>query len=221
MSPLRRRAASRLETGLPIVAAKAVNRNTPQYARSAQMMAALRAAFLYSEKRARECVFASAEKALASSERVPTLSALIRSTLHLARVHAASIGYELANSETVTRAVFNAMVRAGALLGLNGQPISSGVRSYADHVEGFAEDYRDLTESFLLEFLIEALGDVRPRDHLALAHVLFRQFDTNVPVTDLEDRVVTLLANISDRIDVCDSGTYVVRPERSWTRAVG
>ena len=45
------------------------------------------------------------------------------------------------------------------------------------------------TEAYLIEFLIAKLGDISIRDHKALAHALFRQFDPSVSMEDLEDRV--------------------------------
>lgn len=185
------------------------------------MAAVLRGAFLYSEKRARDCVFVAAETALADLDTAPTLATLIRSTLQAARAHAALIQYELLNSETVTRAVFNAMLQADVLLGTDGHSIRVDLRAYAARVSSLAPDFRNETESFLLEFLIGSLGDVTARDHLALAHVLFRQFDPNVPVTELEDRLVTLLAGLNDRVELSRSGMYVVRHRRPSLTTAG
>ena len=190
-----------------------------EYARSAQMASALRTAFLYSEKRARDCVFAATETVLMTAAPAPTLAALIRSTLQAARDHARRIQYDLQNSETVTRAVFNAMLRADVLLGLDGKSIRVDLRAYATRVQSLTPEFRNQTESFLIEFLIRTLGDVRMGDHLALAHVLFRQFDPNVPLTDLEDRLVTLLAAMDDRIELSHSGLYSLRAKRSWMSA--
>ena len=181
-----------------------------EYARSAQLASVLRTAFLYSEKRARDCVFAAAETVLMTAAPPPTLATLIRSTLQAARDRASLIQYELLNSETVTRAVFNAMLRADVLLDLEGSPILMDLRAYATRVRSLAPDFRIQTEAFLLEFLIGTLGNIGTRDHLALAHVLFRQFDPNVPVTDLEDQLVTLLAAMDERIELSPSGLYSV-----------
>lgn len=189
-----------------------------EYARSAQMASALRTAFLYSEKRARDCVFAATETVLMTAT-APTLATLIRSTLQAARDRAKLIQYDLLNSETVTRAVFNAMLRADVLLGADGNSIRADLRAYATRVKSLAPDFRIQTEAFLLEFLIGTLGDIGTRDHIALAHVLFRQFDPNVPVTDLEDRLVILLAAMDDRIQVSHSGLYSLRAKRSWMSA--
>ena len=63
----------------------------------------------------------------------------------------------------------------------------------------------------MIEFLIEKLGDVSTRDHKALAHALFRQFDPSISMEDFEDRVVILLATLADRLVLYDNGTYAVR----------
>lgn len=190
-----------------------------EYARSAQMASVLRGAFLYSEKRARDCVFAAAETVLMTAAPAPTLATLIRSTLQAARDRARLIQYDLLNSETVTRAVFNAMLRADVLLSVDGNSIRVDLRAYAARVRSLAPDFRTQTEAFLLEFLIGTLGDIGTRDHLALAHVLFRQFDPNVPMTDLEDRLVILLAAMDDRIQLSHAGLYSLRAKRSWMSA--
>ena len=179
-----------------------------EYARSAQMASALRSAFLYSEKRARDCVFSATESVLLTVTPAPTLATLIRSTLQAARDRARLIQYDLLNSETVTRAVFNAMLRADVLLDSDGNSIRVDLRAYDTRVRSLAPDFRVRTEAFLLEFLIGTLGDVGIRDHLALAHVLFRQFDPNVPVTEMEDRLVTMLAAMDDRIELSPAGLY-------------
>jgi len=55
---------------------------------------------------------------------------------------------------------------------------------------------------------------VTVRDHRALAHVLFRQFDPEVPIGDLEDRVVILLARLADRVEL-QGDRYVARTVRA------
>ncbi len=62
----------------------------------------------------------------------------------------------------------------------------------------------------MLEFLIRTLGDVTTRDHRALAHALFRQFDRSIPMEDFEDRVAILLATLAGRVTLRDDGTYAV-----------
>jgi hypothetical protein len=68
--------------------------------------------------------------------------------------------------------------------------------------------------------LIDRLRDVSTRDHTALAHALFRQFDRGVPLDDLEDRVVILLAQLADRVEL-DGDVYAIRapkPARATAR---
>ena len=92
--------------------------------------------------------------------------------------------------------------------------MAAGITAQAAPVAGLRDDFRDRTEAFLLAVLIERLGDVTVRDHRALAHVLFRQFDPGVPVGDLEDRVVVLLAQLADRVDL-QGDRYVARAARA------
>jgi sulfur transfer complex TusBCD TusB component (DsrH family) len=102
------------------------------------------------------------------------------------------------------------MLRAGVLLGVRGNRVIAGCAAQAARVTALAADFRDATEAFLLEFLITALADVTARDHIALAHALFRQFDPGIPVADLEDRVVGLLAKLSDHVILGEDGIYRV-----------
>jgi len=105
-----------------------------------------------------------------------------------------------------------AMLGAGALLTPEGEVVPAGVEALATEVASVRQEYRDLTESFLLEFLIKRLGDVTIRDHTALAHALFRQFDPSISMADQEDRVAILLARLSDRVQLCGQ-TYTLRKE--------
>ena len=87
---------------------------------------------------------------------------------------------------------------------------SQGITAQATPVAALKPRYQDISEAFLLRFLIDRLGDVTTRDHTALAHVLFRQFDRGVPLEDLEDRVVILLAQLADDVELRDE-VYSVR----------
>jgi NhaP-type Na+/H+ or K+/H+ antiporter len=93
-----------------------------------------------------------------------------------------------------------ALLMAEALLTLDGTAIPMGITAQAAVVGGMRDDYCDVTEAFLLEFIIRRLGDVTTRDHTALAHALFRQFDPRVSRDELEDRVVILLARLADHV---------------------
>jgi len=172
------------------------------------MVLALRQEFLYSEKRARDILFGEIEAILSKPGAPPTVAKLTREAAARARERAHQIGYDFWNWETATKATINAKLRAGVLLNQDGAPIALSVAAPATKVTGLAEQFKDRTEAHLLEVVIRKLGDVTVRDHKALAHALFRQFDPNVPIDDLEDRVVKLLASLSDRIGLAASGTY-------------
>jgi len=179
-----------------------------------QMVSALRENFIYSEKRARDFVFYALEAALERSRDGagrPLLSKLTREVAADARLAAEKAGYEFATWETTTKAVINSMLGAGVLLSEGGAPVRRDVRAQVTPILGVKPEYRDLTEAYLLEWLIRKLGDVRTRDHKALAHALFRQFDPSVSVDDLEDRVVELLATMADRVTLREDGSYVAR----------
>lgn len=178
------------------------------------MVNCLRGAFLYAEKRARDMLFEALEPILGDDNcrRCPLIvSRLTREAANRARCAAQFAGYDFNNWDTAGKAVINAMLRAGVLLTRNNSPIPPDITGQATEVAALKDGYRDTTEAYLLEFIIRELGDVTIRDHTPLAHALFRQFDPNVPMDDLEDRVVLLMARLTDRVVLNASGTYVVR----------
>jgi hypothetical protein len=172
----------------------------------------LRRELLYSEKRPRDILFREIERILgeASGDDPKILSRLTREAAARARQHAEAIGFEFGLWDTASKAVVKAMLCAGVLLAADGEPISPGITAQATPVAALRDRYRDVTEAFLLRVLIDRLGDVSTRDHTALAHALFRQFDRGVPLEDLEDRVVILLAQLADDVELRDE-VYSVR----------
>src|SRR5262245_34991962 len=187
---------------------------TRKFARSGQMIDCLRSELLYSEKRARDFIFTATEQLLGDGRAPMIVSRLTRDASVLARALATEAGFEFTNWHTVGKATLRAMLAAGALLTPAGDPIPPGVKAQAMEVAALRDGFRDLTESFLLEFLIARLGDVTVRDHTALAHVLFRQFDPSVSMHDQEDRIAILLAGMSDRVELLGQ-TYSLRGGRS------
>jgi hypothetical protein len=178
------------------------------------MVNILRENFIYSEKRARDFVFYALEASLERAREHPSrplLSKLTREVAERARSAAEKAGYEFATWETTTKAVINSMLGAGVLLSEGGVPVRRDVRAQVTQIFALKPHYRDLTEAYLLEWLICKLGDVRTRDHKALAHALFRQFDPSISVDDLEDRVVALLATMADRVVLREDGSYAAQ----------
>jgi hypothetical protein len=177
------------------------------------MVNCLRENFIYSEKRARDFIFSSIEAILVDSRDFGrlTLAQLTRLAALRARRSAEESGFEFATWDTTTKAVVNSMLGAGVLLTEAGTSVRRDIRAQATPIAALKEQYQDLTEAYLLECLIGNLRDIRTRDHKALAHALFRQFDPNISVEDLEDRVVSLLATLADRVTLCDDGSYAIR----------
>jgi hypothetical protein len=186
------------------------------FARSREMAACLRSELLYSEKRARDTLFLVIEEILADQER----SGEQRIVSQVAREASARAqaqmppGADPVRWDVASKTVIKAMIGAGALLRPDGRPVPAGITALATPVARLCDGFRDRTEAFLLEVLIERLDDVTVRDHRALAHVLFRQFDPEVPVGDLEDRVVILLARLADRVEL-QGDRYVARTVRA------
>jgi hypothetical protein len=193
---------------------------TSRFSRSRQMCDCLRKEFLYSEKRARDVLFRAIEEIVEERSRdgrsPQMLSRLTREAVARARQQAEAAGFEFGHWETAGKAVIKAMLSAGTLLTPDGEPIAPGITAQATPVGALTDRCRDVTEAFLLQVLIERLGDVTTRDHTALAHALFRQFDRAVPLEDLEDRVVILLARLADEVELAGD-VYSLRTRRpAW-----
>jgi hypothetical protein len=174
----------------------------------------LRKELLYSEKRPRDMLFRAIEQIVAEATHEGgeprMLSRLTRDAAARARRQAEEMGFEFGHWETASKAVIKAMLCAGVLLTSYGEPIPPGITAQATPVAGIKARYQDITEAFLLQVLIGRLGDVTTRDHKALAHALFRQFDRGVPLEDLEDRVVILLAQLAGEVELADE-VYAAR----------
>jgi hypothetical protein len=178
------------------------------------MVHCLRESFVYSEKRARDLLFAAIDEALEESTASgvpPILSRLTREAAERAREAARQTGFEFSNWEIAGRAVTHAMLGAGVLLAGNGAAVRPDITAQATCIAGLKKGFRDITEAYLVELLIRKLGDVSTRDHKAMAHALFRQFDARIPMADLEDRVAVLLAMLSGRVTLKEDGTYAIR----------
>jgi hypothetical protein len=165
----------------------------------------LRRELLYSEKRPRDTVFRTIEQILAEQDRAGEHRILSRLTRD-----AIARAARQASNAAVRWDVVKAMVGAGVLLTPKGEPVPAGIAAQATPVATVRDQFEDITEAFLLETLIRRLEDVTIHDHRALAHALFRQFDRSVPLDDLEDRVVVLLARLADRVEL-HGERYVAR----------
>jgi len=189
---------------------------SPRFIRSRQMRDCLRNELLYSEKRPRDILFRAIDQNVAeAAERgePKIVSRVTREAAARARQEAEESGFEFGPWDPTSRAVVKAMLCAGALLNTNGAAIHSDITAQATPVAALRDGYENLTEAFLLLFLIERLGDVTTRDHTALAHALFRQFDRGVPLDDLEDRVVILLARLAGEVELAGDVYSVCRPQ--------
>ena len=163
------------------------------------MVECLRRELLYSEKKPRDQLFLAIERLVA--DQAPMMVAqLTREAALAARAASARSGVAFDNWDMASKAVVKSMVMAGALLTPSGETIPIGVATQASLVGALCGGHRDRTEAFLLEFLIRQIGDITVRDHVALAHALFRQFDRQIRREVLEDRVVILLASLADRV---------------------
>lgn len=174
----------------------------------------LRKELLYSEKRARDVIFKVVAEILKEQEQTGecrTLSQLTREAAQ--RASQAPHASDGTRWDVASRTVLKAMLGAGVLLGRDHRPVRCGIAAQATPVSALADQFEDRTEAFLLETLIERMEDVTERDHRALAHVLFRQFDPDISLESLEDRLVMLLARLADRVEL-RGDRYIARAAR-------
>jgi len=176
--------------------------------RSGQMVNCLREHFIYSEKRVRDFLFAAVEGTISTASNPLILSRLVRTSCLRAQQNAMACGFAFSNWDTAGNAVIQAMLNAEVLLTCDGSPVPIGIAAQATPVTGLKQDYQDLTEAYLIEFLIRKLGDVTIRDHRAVAHALFRQFDPSISMDYFEDRVAMLMATLADRVTLNEVGAY-------------
>jgi len=213
-----------LEVTVLSLAPMQVQPKTPgadRFSRATRMIERLRRESLYTEKRVRDRLFAAMESALANSPTPPLLSRLVRDAANQARREARRDAFAFSYWEVAARAVSNAMLGARAFLMENGLPLEPGARAQATTVGALQPAFRDLTEAFLIEFLIARLGDIGIRDHGALAHALFRQFDARITLAALEHRVATLLVSLHSRITLREDGVYTLIYHRPLAAAAG
>jgi len=180
--------------------------------RTSIIIQSLKQSFMYSEKKPRDFVFRSVDSVLNESADSIMLARLTREASARAQHDAGLVCFVFNNWEITAQAVMNAMLSAGVLLSPEGTPVAAGVTSQAALIAGLKPEFRNLTEAFLLEHIIRRVGDVGPRDHKALAHALFRQFDRSISMDDCEDRVAVLIATLVGSIELSSDGVYRPKP---------
>src|SRR5690349_17175280 len=98
-----------------------------RYSRSRQMVNCLRQECLYSEKRARDLVFAALERLLARSSDEPMMvSRLTREAARLAALAGRQQGFDFPNWMPATKAVVKTLLMSGCVVGPGGEPIPFG-----------------------------------------------------------------------------------------------
>lgn len=172
------------------------------------MVQCLREGYLYSEKRARDFLFDAFARCLRDHGPL-ALIGLTRLATRAATHQASEAGFPYGNWTVAGRTVANAMLRARAFVTVAGATLEPGLAAQAEPIHSLHPDFRDRTEAYLLSYLAERMGDLTDRDHVALAHALFRQFDARVSMEAYEERVVALLGSLGGTLAVDPAGRYV------------
>ena len=104
------------------------------------------------------------------------LWSLTREAAKAARHDAEVMRFEFSNWDITSEAVISAMLGALVFITHDGSPVPLGVAAQVTQIAGLKSDYQNFGK----------LGGVTSRDHKALVHALFRQFDTSVSMDYFE-----------------------------------
>jgi len=172
---------------------------------------------VYAEWRARRAIYDAIE-AVAKNE--VTLADLKRTVMRQAREAAASKGFDLKPNHffAANDSVFRVALGVGVLR------TDGGVRSISDRdvpyvvqVMGIDSDFRDRCDLFILESVINALGDVTDDQSLSLAHLMYGEGigeeEGGASLEVLEEKFSNLMKHFGSRLGRNPDGYYRVTPE--------
>jgi len=174
---------------------------------------------VYAEWRARRAIYDAIE-AIINAESGITFADLKRTVMRQAREAAASKGFDLKPYHffAANDSVFRVALDVGVLR------TDGGVRSISDRdvpyvvqVTGFEPDFRERCDLFILESIINALGDVTDDQGLALAHLMYGEGigeeEGGVSLESLEEKFSNLMKCFGPRLVRNPDGYYRVSPE--------
>ena len=171
---------------------------------------------VYAEWRARKVIYDAIEAAVAKEEL--TLSDLKRTAMRRAREAAVSGGFDLQPNHffAATDSVFRVALRTGALRAAGGRPIDDQDVPYVVQVVSVAGDFRDHCDLFILESIINELGDVADDQCLSLAHLMYGEGvgenDGGASLDSLEEKFSNLMKMFGSRLGRTQHGFYKVMP---------
>lgn len=172
---------------------------------------------VYAEWRARKAIY-NAIAAVTNAKKGITLADLKREVMRQAREGAAGAGFDLQPNHffAANDSVFRVALSVG-IFRTDGRPIGDLDVSYVVPVTGIAPDFRDRCDLFILESVINELGDVTDEHCLSLAHLMYGEgvgeADGGASLDVLEEKFGNLMKLFGSRLGRNQFGFYRVTPE--------
>jgi hypothetical protein len=172
---------------------------------------------VYAEWRARRAIYDAMEAAANAKEKV-TLADLKRDVMRRAREGAAGKGFDLQPNHffAANDSVFRVALSVGVFR-TDGRSIGDQDVSYVVQVTGIDPDFRDRCDLFILESVINELGDVTDEHCLSLAHLMYGEgageADGGASLDVLEEKFGNLMKLFGARLGRNQAGFYRVTPE--------
>ena len=174
---------------------------------------------VYAEWRARKPIYDAMEKAISARGETLMLSDLKRNVMRQGRKDAADAGFDLQANHfyAANDSVFKVAVSVGVFKTSGGRSISDQDVAYVVPVIDIDPDFRNQCDLFILECVINELGDVTDEHCLSLAHLMYgegqSETDGGVSLDLLEEKFANLMKLFGDRLHKNQIGYYHVAPK--------
>jgi len=173
---------------------------------------------VYAEWRARRAIYDAIEAVIAVKIDV-TLDDLKRTVMRQAREAAATKGFDLKPNHffAANDSVFRVALKVGVLRTDGGRSISDRDVQYIVKVAAIDPDFRDRCDLFILESVINELGDVTDDQSLSLAHLMYGEGigeeEGGASLESLEEKFGNLMKSFGPRLGRNQDLYYRVTPE--------
>jgi len=148
-----------------------------------------------------------------------TLADLKRAVMRQAREAACGKGFDLQPNHfyAANDSAFRVALRVGVLRADGGRSIGDEDVSYVVQVTGIDPDFRDRCDMFILECIINELGDVTDDHCLSLAHLMYGEgvgeSDGGASLDALEEKFGNLMKLFGSRLARNELDFYKVTPQ--------
>ena len=180
----------------------------PGRLRTLQIKQCLKDAHLYSPKDVRELFFEALREIAPNLSSAPmTAGRVLGKALKRAKEVAAAQNVSFQNWSHAADGMLNTALAAGVLLGHEGGILNPSART--EMVSAIDTVHLvDRCESFMLKYVIKALGDITVRDRTALAFALFKEAPSKTEVFEMQQRVDELLALLQGEVTEGKDGLF-------------